>query len=60
VQGVYEFKLLINDNQGVLASDIVQITVGQATGVNRAPVANAGPDQSISGSSTQLKWKRFL
>ncbi len=54
VQGVYEFKLLINDNQGVLASDTIRITVGQATGINRSPVANAGADQSISGSSTQL------
>ena len=54
LQGVYEFRLTINDNQGVIASDIVRITVGQATGGNRAPVANAGPDQSISGSSTQL------
>jgi len=54
VQGVYEFKLSINDAQGALASDIVKITVGQATGGNRAPVASAGPDQSISGSSTQL------
>jgi hypothetical protein len=53
VQGVYEFNLLINDNKGVLASDIVKITVGQSSG-NYGPIARAGADQTISNSSTTL------
>lgn len=45
--GVYKFELIINDNGGLSAKDTVQITVNSTT-VNRPPVANAGPDQTIT------------
>ena len=46
VQGVYQFQLTVTDNNGVSASDIVQVTVNPA--VNIPPVASAGIDQSIT------------
>ena len=44
VQGIYQFELTVTDNNGATGTDIVQITVNAA---NSAPVANAGPDQSL-------------
>lgn len=44
VQGVYNFKLVVTDNQGATAADTVRVTV---LGPNVPPVANAGADQSI-------------
>jgi hypothetical protein len=46
--GVYRFELMIKDNGGLSAKDTVQITVNSTTPVNRPPMANAGPDQTIS------------
>lgn len=46
VEGIYQFQLTIKDNLGATATDIVQITVKAAP--NKAPVANAGPDITIS------------
>ncbi|MEO6869699.1 MAG: PKD domain-containing protein, partial [Ginsengibacter sp.] len=45
-QGLYQFQLKVTDNGGATAQDIVQVTVNAAA--NIAPVANAGPDQSIT------------
>ena len=46
VKGVYKFQLRVTDNNGATGTDIIQITVNTAT--NQPPVANAGPDQSIT------------
>ena len=46
VQGVYQFQLKVTDNNGAIATDIVQIIVNPAP--NQPPVANAGVDQSIT------------
>ena len=43
--GSYTFKLTVTDNKGATASDNVIITVNAA---NKAPVANAGADQTIT------------
>jgi hypothetical protein len=44
VQGVYNFRLVVTDNQGATSSDTVRVTV---LSTNMPPVANAGTDQSI-------------
>ncbi len=46
VQGVYLFELKVTDNSGAIARDTMKITVN--TGSNMPPVANAGPDKSIT------------
>ncbi len=46
VQGVYEFQLTVTDNSGATAKDTVRVTVNPAPNV--PPVANAGPDQTIT------------
>ena len=46
VQGVYTFELRVTDNQGATGKDTVQVTVNEAG--NQAPIANAGPDKSIT------------
>ena len=43
VQGIYIFRLTVTDNDGLTASDTVQVTVATPE-----PTANAGADQSIS------------
>jgi hypothetical protein len=40
--GTLKFALTVTDNEGATASSTTQVTV-----VNQAPVANAGPDQSV-------------
>lgn len=45
-QGTYIFKLTVKDNGGSSASDSVTVTVNAAT--NKAPVANAGANQTIT------------
>ncbi len=46
VQGVYQFQLTVTDDKGAIGTDIVQVIVNPAP--NQPPVANAGPDQSIT------------
>src|SRR5664280_2020334 len=52
VQGVYQFQLKVTDNNGATATDIMQITVNAAP--NQPPVANAGPDQTITLPTNSL------
>ena len=47
-QGVYTFQILITDNSGVTASDVVKVTVDAAAPTPGAPLANAGADQVIT------------
>ena len=46
-QGVYQFELRVTDNGGAFGRDTVQVTVNP-TASNIPPVANAGPDQTIT------------
>lgn len=46
VQGVYKFELQVTDNNGGTGKDTMQVTVVAAA--NIPPVANAGPDQTIT------------
>ncbi len=46
-QGIYQFELRVTDNGGLSGKDTVQVVVS-GTGVNQPPIANAGPDQSIT------------
>ena len=46
VQGVYQFQLTVTDNLGATGRDTVVVTVNAAP--NQPPVANAGPDQTIT------------
>jgi hypothetical protein len=49
VAGQYVIKLLVNDGNVTSAQDTVTVTT---TGGNTAPVANAGPDQSVAMNTT--------
>lgn len=44
-KGIYVFKLVVTDNNGNIASDIVQVTVNQNK--NEQPKANAGGDLNV-------------
>ena len=46
MQGIYLFELHVTDDNGAISGDTVQVTVNAAT--NIPPVANAGPDQTIT------------
>lgn len=49
VQGVYSFILTVTDNRGATAADTVVVTVNPGLPPpNQPPVANAGPDISIT------------
>lgn len=46
--GYYHFELKVTDNGGLSANDTVQIIVNDPVHPNHPPVANAGPDTSIT------------
>jgi hypothetical protein len=45
---VLKFKLTVKDNDNLVSSDTVTITVK----IREAPIADAGPDQSVAGGKT--------
>lgn len=45
-QGTYVFRLTVRDNDGATDSDEVSVTVNAAA--NQPPVANAGPDRTVT------------
>ncbi|HEX2847695.1 MAG TPA: PKD domain-containing protein [Chitinophagaceae bacterium] len=51
VQGVYQFELLVTDNQGAKSKDTVSITV---LAPNKPPVANAGNNVTITLPTSSL------
>ncbi|WP_375579330.1 tandem-95 repeat protein [Marivirga tractuosa] len=44
-EGIYDFQITVEDNDGSLASDEVRVTV---TALNTPPIANAGPNKTIT------------
>ncbi len=56
VAGTYTFRLTVKDNAGATGTDDVVLTVKAATSTNKAPVASAGADKTITlpTSSTTL------
>ncbi|HEY8660566.1 MAG TPA: T9SS type A sorting domain-containing protein, partial [Hanamia sp.] len=54
VQGVYVFQLKVTDNNGATATSTMQVTVNAALVINIAPVANAGPDVTVSSPVTSV------
>jgi serine protease AprX len=48
-QGTYEFELRVYDNVQAFGTDLVQVRVRPAAvHINHPPIANAGPDQTIT------------
>jgi parallel beta-helix repeat protein len=46
VEGIYQYELKVTDSNGATGADTTSVTVIAATGI--APLANAGPDQTIT------------
>jgi cytoskeletal protein CcmA (bactofilin family) len=46
VQGIYQYQLMVTDNDGLVSKDTVSVTVNAAA--NQAPIANAGADIVIT------------
>ncbi len=47
IEGTYVFRLTVTDDDGSIDTDDVVVTVNNAA-VNQAPIASAGPDQTIT------------
>lgn len=45
VEGIYQYELKVTDSNGATGTDTTSVTVSAAAGI--APLANAGPDQTI-------------
>ena len=48
VAGTYQFELKVTDHCGLFAKDTVRIIVDSGLPSNHAPIANAGPDTTIT------------
>src|SRR5215471_3869724 len=48
IAGSYQFELKVTDDRGLFATDTVQVTVDSLNVINHAPIANAGPDLTIT------------
>jgi len=48
VAGVYQFELKVTDAGGLFSKDTLQIIVNDLAQTNHLPVANAGPNQTIT------------
>ncbi|RDV10081.1 hypothetical protein DXT99_26820, partial [Pontibacter diazotrophicus] len=48
MEGDYTFRLTVTDNGGAKATDEVNVLVSPAAPVNQVPVADAGPDMSVT------------
>ena len=47
-EGIYQFELKVTDDDGLFSKDTAQVTVAKSIINNRAPIANAGADQTIT------------
>jgi hypothetical protein len=55
VAGTYVFRLTAKDTKGATKSDDVQVIVKSATTTsNQAPIANAGPNKTVTLPSTSI------
>lgn len=52
--GTYVFRLTVTDNNGATGSDDVSVTVNAFNPVNQEPIANAGPNQTITVALGQV------
>ncbi len=52
VAGTYTFRLTVKDNAGATGTDDVVLTVNAATTTNKAPIASAGADKTITLPTT--------
>ena len=52
IEGTYRFRLTVTDNEGAEAHDEVDVNV--VTTPNHAPIADAGPNQTITLPTNQL------
>ncbi|MEP6927812.1 MAG: PKD domain-containing protein, partial [Ginsengibacter sp.] len=50
--GTHVFSLTVTDNNGATNTDLLSVTVN--AGTNGVPIANAGPDQTITTSTADL------
>ena len=48
VVGIYQFELKVTDNDGLSAKDTMRVIVDSVVTTNHPPIANAGPDQTIT------------
>jgi hypothetical protein len=48
ITGIYRFELMVTDDKGAIDRDTMMVTVSNGSGTNQPPVANAGPDQTIT------------
>ena len=53
-QGTYQFQLMVTDNKGATATDVVQVTVNLSGGAGGSFYARAGDDQTITSSTVSL------
>ena len=53
-QGTYQFQLMVTDNKGATATDVVQVTVNLSGGAGGSFYARAGVDQTTTNSSVKL------
>ena len=52
IGGTYKFRVLVTDNYGATDADTVAV---QVLGSNKAPIANAGPDQNLTLPASTAK-----
>ncbi|MEM1069757.1 MAG: PKD domain-containing protein, partial [Planctomycetota bacterium] len=52
--GQHTLVLTVTDDEGDVSSDTVVITVNPP-GQNQVPIADAGPDQTVSGTNTEIE-----
>jgi hypothetical protein len=49
---ILDFELIVKDNKGATSTDSVKVTVKNSPPLNKAPVANAGQDQTVNADNT--------
>jgi len=53
--GIYSFELRVVDNLGLMAADTVKVAVVNPVPINQPPIANAGPDITITLPQTSVQ-----